>query len=124
MSRPEFFKISLAAQLAGMHAQTLRTYDRRTSFVASVYGPLEFGCVGVPGTRKGRHRRIPMSASRIRLHRQSRALDPHPEQGQAERRDQQDGQGPCQHRKAVWRSGRGHQRSGGGTDVEAEHGDR
>ncbi|MBW0269894.1 MerR family transcriptional regulator [Nocardia sp. MH4] len=27
-SRAEFFMISVAAQLAGMHAQTLRTYDR------------------------------------------------------------------------------------------------
>ncbi|MET8774095.1 helix-turn-helix transcriptional regulator [Nocardia sp. NPDC050713] len=27
-SRTEFFMISVAAQLAGMHAQTLRTYDR------------------------------------------------------------------------------------------------
>lgn len=27
-SRAEFFVISVAAQLAGMHAQTLRTYDR------------------------------------------------------------------------------------------------
>ncbi|MFI6171524.1 heat shock protein transcriptional repressor HspR [Nocardia sp. NPDC051052] len=27
-SRVEFFMISVAAQLAGMHAQTLRTYDR------------------------------------------------------------------------------------------------